>query len=52
MLYVIEAGQPEISRTKLDGLGAHYGYSDEGPETEYFRVRGSAIQSVVTARGQ
>ena len=38
VLYAIEAGQPEISRTKLDGLTAHYGFSDEGPATEYFRV--------------
>lgn len=38
VLYAIEAGQPEISRTKLDGLSAHYGYSDEGPATEYFSV--------------
>jgi len=38
VLYVLEAGQPQISRTKLDGLAAHYGYSAEGPATEYFRV--------------
>lgn len=38
VLYVIEAGQPEISRTKLDGLAAHYGYAEEGPATEYFSV--------------
>ncbi len=38
VLYVIEAGQPELSRTKIDGLRAHYGYSEEGPATEYFRV--------------
>jgi len=38
VLYVVEAGQPEISRTKLDGLIAHYGFSAEGPATEYFRV--------------
>jgi pyrroloquinoline-quinone synthase len=38
VLYAIEAGQPEISRTKLEGLGAHYGYSQEGPASEYFRV--------------
>jgi len=38
VLYAIEAGQPQISRTKLDGLHAHYGYSEEGPATEYFRV--------------
>ena len=38
VLYVLEAGQPQISRTKIDGLTAHYGYSAEGPATEYFRV--------------
>jgi pyrroloquinoline-quinone synthase len=38
VLYVLEAGQPEISRTKIEGLTAHYGYSPEGPATEYFRV--------------
>jgi len=38
VLYVVEAGQPEISRTKLQGLSAHYGYSEEGPADEYFRV--------------
>ena len=25
-------------RTKLEGLREHYGYSEEGPATEYFRV--------------
>ncbi len=38
VLYAIEAGQPEVSRTKLEGLTAHYGYSEEGPAVEYFRV--------------
>jgi pyrroloquinoline-quinone synthase len=38
VLYAIEAGQPEVSRTKLDGLGEHYGYVTEGPASEYFRV--------------
>lgn len=38
ILYVIEAGQPEISQIKLEGLSAHYGYSEEGPASEYFRV--------------
>ena len=38
MLYAIEAGQPEISKTKLEGLTEHYGYSDEGPALEYFRL--------------
>ena len=38
VLYAIEASQPEISRTKLEGLTAHYGYIEEGPAVEYFRV--------------
>jgi pyrroloquinoline-quinone synthase len=38
VLYAIEAGQPEVSQTKLDGLTAHYGYSEEGPAVEYFRL--------------
>lgn len=38
VLYAVEAGQPEISRTKLAGLSAHYGYIQEGPATEYFTV--------------
>jgi pyrroloquinoline quinone (PQQ) biosynthesis protein C len=38
VLYAIEAGQPDVSATKLEGLIAHYGFSEEGPATEYFRV--------------
>ena len=38
VLYVLEVGQPAISRTKLDGLTRYYGYTEEGPATEYFRV--------------
>jgi pyrroloquinoline-quinone synthase len=38
VLYAIEASQPEISTTKLDGLRQHYGYSEEGPALEYFKV--------------
>lgn len=38
VLYAIEASQPEISATKLAGLSAHYGYGEEGPASEYFRV--------------
>jgi pyrroloquinoline-quinone synthase len=38
VLYAIEAGQPRISETKLEGLTEHYGFSAEGPATEYFRV--------------
>lgn len=38
VLYAIEASQPQISTTKLEGLTAHYGFSEEGPATEYFKV--------------
>jgi pyrroloquinoline-quinone synthase len=38
VLYAIEASQPEISTTKLDGLTKHYGYTEEGPALEYFKV--------------
>jgi pyrroloquinoline-quinone synthase len=38
VLYAIEASQPEISRTKIEGLTAHYGYTEEGPAVEYFRL--------------
>jgi pyrroloquinoline-quinone synthase len=36
-LYAIESGQPEISRTKREGLLGAYGFAD-GPGTSYFRV--------------
>ena len=36
-LYAIESGQPEISRTKREGLSAFYGI-DHGAGTAYFRV--------------
>jgi len=35
--YAIEAAQPAISQTKLEGLVRHYGLSD-GPATEYFSL--------------
>jgi pyrroloquinoline-quinone synthase len=38
ILYAIEASQPEIAKTKLEGLVDRYGYSAEGPATEYFRL--------------
>jgi pyrroloquinoline-quinone synthase len=41
VLYAIEAGQPQISATKLEGLVSHYGFSAEGPATEYFRLHES-----------
>jgi pyrroloquinoline-quinone synthase len=36
-LYAIESGQPQISRTKRDGLLGRYGF-DDGAGTAYFRV--------------
>jgi pyrroloquinoline quinone (PQQ) biosynthesis protein C len=38
VLYAIEASQPQISETKLEGLVDHYGYSADAPAVEYFRV--------------
>jgi pyrroloquinoline-quinone synthase len=38
VLYAIEASQPEIARTKLEGLTERYGYSPEGPAVEYFQL--------------
>lgn len=35
--YVVESGQPEVARTKLEGLLEHYGV-EEGPATEYFSL--------------
>jgi pyrroloquinoline-quinone synthase len=38
VLYAIEASQPEIAKTKLDGLVERYGYTSEGPAVEYFEL--------------
>jgi pyrroloquinoline-quinone synthase len=38
ILYAIEAGQPEVSRTKLEGLVEHYGFEESGAGTAYFRL--------------
>jgi pyrroloquinoline-quinone synthase len=38
VLYAIEASQPEVSKTKLEGLTDQYGYSEEGPAVEYFKL--------------
>jgi pyrroloquinoline-quinone synthase len=38
ILYAIEAGQPEVSRTKLTGLVEHYGFEEQGDGTSYFRL--------------
>jgi pyrroloquinoline-quinone synthase len=38
ILYAIEAGQPEVSRTKLTGLVEHYGFEESAEGTAYFRL--------------
>ena len=38
ILYAIEAGQPDVSKTKLDGLIQHYGFEREGAATWYFTL--------------
>ncbi len=40
-LYAIESGQPQISRTKREGLATHYGIGD-GDGNEYFRLHEKA----------
>ena len=38
VMYAIEAGQPAVSQTKLDGLADHYGVAPEQPGAEYFAL--------------
>jgi pyrroloquinoline-quinone synthase len=38
VLYAVEASQPAISQTKLDGLSAHYGLDADSPGTAYFKL--------------
>jgi pyrroloquinoline-quinone synthase len=38
VLYAIEASQPPVSQTKLDGLVGHYGFEFDDPGAAYFRV--------------
>ena len=38
VLYAVESAQPEISQTKLVGLGAHYGIPAEAPGAAYFAL--------------
>ena len=43
-LYAIESGQPEISRTKREGLLDRYGFADAAG-TAYFRIHESRDSS-------
>lgn len=38
VLYAVESGQPDISRTKLAGLVDHYGFTAESKSTGYFEL--------------
>jgi pyrroloquinoline-quinone synthase len=38
VMYAIEAGQPAVSQTKLDGLAEHYGVAVDEPGAEYFAL--------------
>jgi pyrroloquinoline-quinone synthase len=38
VLYTIEASQPAISTTKLDGLATHYGIREDAPGAAYFKL--------------
>jgi pyrroloquinoline-quinone synthase len=38
VLYAIEASQPEVSQTKLDGLAEHYGVGEDEPGAAYFAL--------------
>jgi pyrroloquinoline-quinone synthase len=38
VLYAIEAGQPDVSQTKLDGLADHYGVDRHEPGAAYFAL--------------
>jgi pyrroloquinoline-quinone synthase len=60
VLYAIEASQPAISTTKLEGLREHYAHVEEGPATEYFELHaeldvehaaaaGALIEELMTA---
>jgi pyrroloquinoline-quinone synthase len=38
VLYAVEAGQPDVSKTKLDGLADHYGVDGDDPGAAYFTL--------------
>ena len=38
ILYAVESGQPDVSRTKLEGLAAHYGVAADAPAAAYFAL--------------
>jgi pyrroloquinoline-quinone synthase len=52
ILYAIESGQPEVSRTKLEGLVRFYGFSSDADGTAYFRLHAERdYEHAAEARG-
>jgi pyrroloquinoline-quinone synthase len=49
VLYAVEAGQPDISRTKLDGLVEHYGFTADEPGAAYFALHAERDHEHATA---
>jgi pyrroloquinoline-quinone synthase len=45
VLHAVESAQPEISKTKLNGLVTHYGFSESEDATTYFRVHAERDQA-------
>ncbi len=52
VLYAVESGQPDISRTKLEGLTEHYGFSPGSNGTAYFELHAERDQEHATASRQ
>jgi pyrroloquinoline-quinone synthase len=38
ILYAVESGQPDVSRTKVEGLAEHYGIDADSPAASYFAL--------------
>jgi len=52
VLYAVESSQPAISATKLRGLVAHYGFSEDDPAARYFALHAERdVEHARAARG-
>jgi pyrroloquinoline-quinone synthase len=49
VLYAVESGQPDVSRTKLEGLITHYGFEPHSPATSYFELHEELDKAHATA---
>jgi pyrroloquinoline-quinone synthase len=52
VLYAVESGQPDISRTKLIGLVDHYGFTKGSKATEYFELHSNRDHEHAAASAQ